>query len=577
MSPLTITSERIDDVPLLLYWLLQMYIDTSIDAVLDPPHGNRRGLSYGQLAVVFLAYVLTECNHFLSPVREWVRARQVCLSQALGVPIGETDFTDDRLEDLLDVLGADGVRAQLEERLGQHVIRAYELPTDTARIDTTTVSVYHHPQGESLLAFGHSKDHRPDLWQFKAVLGTLDPAGVPLYSAMVGGQCADDPLYLPAWRQMVHTVGHADFLVVGDCKLASLDTRAQMQAGGGYYLAPLPMTGETPAEVRRLVLHPPVPPEEIRLPTAEVEVPPVGTGFEVRVSRTWTAPPTDPSKTGETVTWDERVLVVRSTPLVERQQRGLRERLARAEVAIRKITAGPEADVASLTAATQAILTRYTVSNLLQVTWAPHTTETKRYLKRGRHGPQSPFEVVTTTTWQVTITWQREAIATCHQLAGWRLYVTNAPDTRLDLAGAVACYRDQWEPERGFHRLKGATLAIRPLLLRSDPRISGLLTVLVIALRALTLFEWVARRNLAHQPSPLRGLYTGNPTRATVRPTTERLLRAFEGLTLYCLNDSQTTRYEVTPLSPLQQRILELVNIPPSVYALPKGPLLAGP
>ena len=62
---------------------------------------------------------------------------------------------------------------------------------------------------------------------------------------------------------------------------------------------------------------------------------------------------------------------------------------------------------------------------------------------------------------------------------------------------------------------KGAALAIRPLLLRSDDRICGLLRILVIALRALTLLEFVARRQLAHQPTPLQGLYAGNPKRAT--------------------------------------------------------------
>jgi hypothetical protein len=90
LSRPTVTSERIDDVPLLIHWLLQMHIDTIIDAVLGPPHGNRRGLSSGQLAVVFIAYVLIECNHVLSPVREWVLARRTCVSSALGVPLGGT-------------------------------------------------------------------------------------------------------------------------------------------------------------------------------------------------------------------------------------------------------------------------------------------------------------------------------------------------------------------------------------------------------------------------------------------------------------------------------------------------------
>jgi transposase len=66
-----------------------------------------------------------------------------------------------------------------------------------ARYDTTSFNVYHAPEGTApggLLAFGHSKDQRPDLRQFKPGLGTLDPAGVPIFTETVNGHRADDPL-----------------------------------------------------------------------------------------------------------------------------------------------------------------------------------------------------------------------------------------------------------------------------------------------------------------------------------------------------------------------------------------------
>ena len=569
MATAQITSERIDDVPLLLQWLLDMHIDQIIDAVLKSPHGNRQGLSYGQLAVVFVAYILTECNHFLSPVRDWVTRHQHALTQALGCPIRDTDFTDERLADLLDAVGRDEVGEALEEQLGQHLLRAYALPTDTARIDTTTVSVYHQPDQTTILDYGHSKDHRPDLRQFKEVLSTLDPVGLPLCSATVAGHCADDPLYLPIWQRMVKVIGRPDFLVVGDCKLASLENRAQIQAGGGYYLAPLPMTGDTPADLRHWVLDPREPPSAIALPGV---VEPVGQGFEVAVAQTWTPP-----KAERAITWTERTLVVRSDKHAHRQQHGLGERLRRAEQTLAKLKAAAQADRAQLMSQSQALLDRYDVAAYLQVTWTAHTTETKRYLKRGRHGPNSPYELVTSTTWQVTVTRLSDAIAIFDQLAGWRLYVTNTPIERLDLAAAVSSYREEWQPERGFHRLKGAALAIRPLLLRTDQRICGLVRILVIALRALTLLEFVARRQLAQQTAPLQGLYAGNPQRATQQPTAERLLRAFDDITWYQVADDQTTWQQVTPLSDLQRRILDLLGIPETVYTGLAQPALARP
>ena len=54
----TIDSERIDDIPLLMHWMRAMHSDRIIDAAIGTPHGNRQGLSYGQLAVVYLTYTL---------------------------------------------------------------------------------------------------------------------------------------------------------------------------------------------------------------------------------------------------------------------------------------------------------------------------------------------------------------------------------------------------------------------------------------------------------------------------------------------------------------------------------------
>jgi hypothetical protein len=47
-----IKSERSDDIPLIIYWVSQMKIKEWVDEVLPAEHGNRQGLSYGQLTVL---------------------------------------------------------------------------------------------------------------------------------------------------------------------------------------------------------------------------------------------------------------------------------------------------------------------------------------------------------------------------------------------------------------------------------------------------------------------------------------------------------------------------------------------
>jgi transposase len=93
-----------------------------------------------------------------------------------------------------------------------------------------------------------------------------------------------------------------------------------------------------------------------------------------------------------------------------------------------------------------------------------------------------------------------------------------------------------------------------------------LIRLLAIALRVLTLLEFVVRRRLTQEGEVLRGLYAGNPKRATASPTTERLLDAFRGITLTIIVEPHQTRRHLTALSPLQQRILALLEFMPTIY-----------
>src|SRR5439155_25069947 len=121
------------------------------------------------------------------------------------------------------------------------------------RLDATTAAVYNDPEGTTLFRHGVSKDHRPDLAQFKLMLAALDPLGLPLASLVAAGNTADDALYRPAIDRARRVVGTGGRLYIGDVKMAALATRGYRQAAGDYYLAPLPLTGDTPARLGALV------------------------------------------------------------------------------------------------------------------------------------------------------------------------------------------------------------------------------------------------------------------------------------------------------------------------------------
>ena len=91
-----------------------------------------------------------------------------------------------------------GLREALEEDLSQQIIRVYDLKKKPIRVDSTSVSVHHEVEEGGLFQFGYSKDRRPDLAQFKIMLSTLDPLGLPLAnSSLLSPDIEINPLALP--------------------------------------------------------------------------------------------------------------------------------------------------------------------------------------------------------------------------------------------------------------------------------------------------------------------------------------------------------------------------------------------
>lgn len=100
----------------------------------------------------------------------------------------------------------------------------------------------------------------------------------------------------------------------------------------------------------------------------------------------------------------------------------------------------------------------------------------------------------------------------------------------------------------------------------AEGRQVGMVRLLSIALRILTTIEYVVRRRVACTGKPIEGLYEGNPKRKTMRPTTERLLLAFKGITLNVLEYPNTTRQHISPLTSLQARIIRLIGFSQEIY-----------
>jgi transposase len=563
MTEVNINTERIDDIPLLISFIQQMGIQETLDTYANP-HGNRQGLSIGWLTTAWLSYIVSESDHRMIEVESWADKHIETLSALIPQAVDVKDFTDDRLADLLQWFSKDSVWEEVENHLGQHMVQVYALDEEPIRLDSTTASVYHDTEGNTLFRHGYSKDHRPDLPQLKVMLGTVDPMGMPLATLVLPGNEADDGLYIPSVIRARQILGQGDHLYVGDAKMSALDTRAFIQAGEDYYLTPLAQTGDVP-ELMEELLKPVWNREqslELIYPlTDETKPKAIALGYET--TRSQEAVLANQQK----MEWEERLLVVYSPPLARKRRRGLSQRLDNAEQAILALTPPrgrgkrQKKDLSALQSSVDSILKKYRVEGLIDVSYICQQEQ-----RRIRKYKDRPARTEISIRYVVQVKRNQQAIYEVRRAMGWRLYVTNATIEKLPLSKAVNVLRGAPRMERNFARLKGRALGISPLYVQREDHVCGMVRLLSLALRVLTLVEHVARKELRSAGEMLDGLYAGNPKRQTAQPTTERLLKAFRYIDLSVVLLPDQTIYHVTPLSELQKRILDLLGMKPTIY-----------
>jgi transposase len=368
--------------------------------------------------------------------------------------------------------------------------------------------------------------------------------------------------YLPAITRVRERVGRRGLLYVGDGQMGALETRASLQGGGDRSLCPVAETQLPPhvlADYWGLVASGPQSLTRISRLTANGTRQPIADGDE-RLE------PLTAEVAGHLVSWTARRLVVRSRPLGRAGATALRPRLAKARAAVIALNdrrrGKPRFSALSvLQAAVEAMLTRYRVYGRL----AMRTTARVREHPLRRDGSR-PATVQVERDLGVQAVVERQAVATAIGRLGWRVYATPPPVEQLSRSQAVLAYRSQDLVESAMGRLKGHPLSLTPMSLERDAHATGLIRLLSVELRVLTRLEFVVRQRLVAARTTLAGLYAGHPQRATARPTTERLLNRFAGLTLTSIREGRQRRSHLTPLSRVQRRILARLNFSVDIY-----------
>lgn len=573
-TPPSATTERLDDIPLLLGLLQQVGVAQLYEECVGD-HAQHQGLSGGWLVSVWLAFILSEAKHTKSHVREWVDKHRAMLAARIGQPIRPTDFTDDRLGSVLHRLSQPARWARLEAAWWARSLVVLPSLTPgadwpTFHVDSTTAYGYHDLRPAGLMQRGQSKDHRPDLPQLKLMTLADQTRGYLLVSQVHPGQAADEPLYLPLIERARHLLGRRGLVFVGDAKMAPIATRASLAAAGDFYLTVLPLSGQLKADLPRWLAAV----QAGQQPTQPLLVAgePLGLGFEFEREN---QAEIEVSGQSQTVRWAERVQVFRSDSLAQQQHAALEKRLLRAEAQLRALTPPPARghkawrDEAQLRAREAAILSEQEVSGLLQVRHQVIEDAHPTAAGAGHGAAQRRTRPPMAVRYAVAEV-QRDpgAVAAVVARLGWRVQATNIPMAAWTLSDCLGQYRQNWHGEDNYHLLKAAPLGLSPLYVHNPDQLTGLTHLLTLAARLLRLMELHVAQHLHTTGQSLAGLYAGLPTKATTRPTAVAMLKAVARaeINLTTIHLGVQSHRHLTPLPSLLLTLLAALHLPCSLY-----------
>lgn len=273
---------------------------------------------------------------------------------------------------------------------------------------------------------------------------------------------------------------------------------------------------------------------------------------------------------GEEVIWKERLLIIRSKVFAEAKIKKFEAKLDRVEEKIKNLTPLPGRgkkqikDEKVLEQKIGKLLKANQVSDYFEI-----DLERQSSSHQVRGYGDKPGRIEEKLRYQVHLKRRQKAIEQNKSRLGWRVYATNETQLKLSLNDVVLAYRGQYLVEGEFARLKGSLLKMLPLYVKRDDHALGLIRLLTVALRTLTIIEFVVRRSLAQEgEEDLSGIYQGNPKRKTKRPSVGLLLSAFNNISLVIQynDEGEVEPLHLTPLNQAQQRILCLLGMPTDLY-----------
>ena len=514
-------------------------------------------------AVILLVLNFVSSREPIYGVGEWAARHAPDL---LGLAPGDIrHLNDDRVGRCLNALFNSDFRG-LVLRVVSHVIAEFQVNLEELHNDSTTITLhgdYEDAAKETLsmgkwvpaITWGNNKDHRPDLKQLLYNLTISADGAVPIFFSTGSGNLADNKTHRETWDLLRTIVGHALFLYIADCKLATTENMNYIAKQGGRFISVLPDNRKECKEFRELVAKKAVAWEPIwEKKDDEGEV--IDTYSIVRQPAL--------SVEGFRMIWFHSTRKAEQDAIARNQQV---QRALKGMSSIRQKLLSPKSryrQSAKIQAAAEKCLARFNAAEWIRFSIKSYPHETFHQARPGRPTSTTPYIRKVRLRWDLEYELDEAKLAVEAVQDGIFPLITNTKDLDLSDLEVLQAYKRQPLIEKRFSQLK-TDFGVAPVYLKSAHRIVALLCIYFFALLLQALVERELRRAMAKNKIESLPLYPEG--RSCSAPTTRRVVDLFENVQRHELQGvSGESQHFLTSLSSIQQEVAELLGMSAAHY-----------
>jgi hypothetical protein len=403
--------------------------------------------------------------------------------------------------------------------------------------DLTSISLYGaYPQADEEYPaprWGHPKDRRPDLRQIQTGLAVSGDGGIPVFHRAYHGGAAEVAQVTGAMTALRQIAGPRRFLLVGDSKLISYTNAAAMNAQGVGFVAPL-AAARVPAGL--FAALPPQAGAAVDYAAGRDAGKPAAARGSYRVLEDGGMDLPGPRKTDPPVHL-RRILVYSAANAA-----------GAAKARARKLATATE-DLNRLVR---------TAGTRFHPTPDAVAARVKAITIHRRAGAYVRTAITHDPAGKPVLSWHFDQAAIDAEAAadGWYALLTNLVPGQASPEEVFRRYKGQHVVERRYGEFKGP-LAVAPLFLKTNRRITALITVICLALLIFCLVERQVRNALRPHGETMTGLPGYRLTPA--KPTGRTIFQALADLRLIPAHDGNPVL--IPKPTGIQAHLLDLLDV----------------